>query len=706
MNELGPLLVFGLASAAIYAVAASGLVVTYQTSGIFNFAHGAVAMWAAFVYWQLSSPDAWGLPVWLALVLTLGVFAPAFGLLIDKVLMRRLHDASPITRIVVPIGLLVALIQLATVVWSPAESRNLPRFFDGDVVRIAGVGVDYHQIVVFVVAVVVAVALRILLYRTRVGVAMRAVVDSRELAGLNGVSPDRISSLSWAVGCTLAAVAGVLIAPILTLDQTTLTLLVINAYAAAVVGRLRSLPLTVLGAVILGLLREAASRYSTDINAWMAPGTEPGWVPDRAAGLLHTMAGWINVETVPVIMLFIALLVVPQEKASLFNRQPDRSRVPNPSMRSVAIASAALVVAASIVPSLLDGTALDAVGYGLALAIVALSLVPLMGYGGQISLAPLAFAGIGALVMYEWGSDGNPFALILVVLICGVVGALVALPSLRLKGLYLALSTMAFALFCEKAVFAGVPVFSQGDASYERLHLGPVDTSSNRANLVLMAVVFALLGLLVTFIRRGPFGRRLQAMKDSPAACATLGLDLTRLKLQVFALSAAIAGIGGALLGGWRGKVGTEQFALLQGALPGLPLVLMAVVGGIAAIAGVLLGAMLYSMFPLIGDTWPALKNLMTVLPGLAGISLASNPDGAIAQTADKVRAVWAKRSGASRHDPHRNRAMELLSPPPPEVVPELVLAGGGSLSSDEREAIDAELGLSWGRCHADPRDA
>ncbi|MCU1370683.1 MAG: Branched-chain amino acid ABC-type transport system, permease component [Ilumatobacteraceae bacterium] len=705
MDEFGALLVFGLASAAIYAVAASGLVVTYQTSGIFNFAHGAVAMWAAFVYWQLSSPDAWGLPVWLSLVLTLLVFAPAFGFLIDRVLMRRLHDASPITRIVVPIGLLVALIQLATVVWSPAESRNLPRFFEGDVVRILGVGVDYHQIVVFVVAILVAVFLRILLYRTRVGVAMRAVVDSRDLAGLTGASPDRISSLSWAVGCTLAAVAGVLIAPILTLDQTTLTLLVINAYAAAVVGRLRSLPLTVVGAVILGLLREAASRYSTDINAWMAPGTEPGWVPDGVAGLLHTLAGWINVETVPVIMLFIALLVLPQEKASLFNRQPDRSRVPNPSLRNVSLACVALVAAAFFIPSLLSGAALDAVGYGLALSIVALSLVPLMGYGGQISLAPLAFAGIGAVVMYRWGSDGNPLALIGVVVICGVVGALVALPAIRLKGLYLALSTMAFALFCEKAVFAGIAGFAQGDATYERLHLGPIDTSSNRANLVLMAVVFALLGLLVTVLRRGPFGRRLQAMKDSPAACATLGLDLTRLKLQVFALSAAIAGLGGALLGGWRGKVGTEQFALLQGALPGLPLVLMAVVGGIAAIAGVLLGAMLYSMFPLIGETYPALKNLMTILPGLAGISLAANPDGAIAQTVDKVRAQWAKRH-ATGPDPDRNRAVALLAPPAPEVAPELVLAGGAPLTLDEIAAIDAETGLSWGRCHADPRDA
>src|SRR5512147_1952117 len=107
--------ILGLVTGGVYGIAASGLVVTYTTSGIFNFAHGAVAMLAAFVYWQLSSPDAWGLPVPLALALTLLVFAPGFGFLIDKVLMRRLHDASPTTRIVVPIGLLVALIQIATV---------------------------------------------------------------------------------------------------------------------------------------------------------------------------------------------------------------------------------------------------------------------------------------------------------------------------------------------------------------------------------------------------------------------------------------------------------------------------------------------------------------------------------------------------------------------------------------------------------------
>lgn len=700
MNELLSVVLFGLASAALYAVAASGLVVTYTTSGIFNFAHGAVAMLAAFVYWQLSSPEAWGLPVPLALALTLLVFAPGFGFLIDKVLMRRLHDASPTTRIVVPIGLLVALIQIATVIWSPRESRSLPRFFDGQVLTIAGVGVEYHQIVILVVAVLVAIGLRALLYGSRIGVGMRAVVDSRELAALNGASPDRISSLAWALGCTLAAVAGVLIAPILTLDQTQLTLLVINAYAAAVVGRLRSLPLTVVGALILGFLREAAARYSADVTDWFADA--PSWIPSGVASILETLSSWVTVETVPAIMLFVVLVVVPQDKASLFHRQPDRSQVPSPRTGLVLVGSGLLVLAAFVTPSFVEGTALDTIGYGLALSIVALSLVPLTGFGGQISLAPLTFAGVGALVMWKVAADGNPLGLVVVAVVCAAVGAIVALPALRLKGLYLALLTMAFGLFCEKAVFTGVEGFSQGDASYERIQLGPISTESNRANLVLLAVVFALFGLVITLLRQGPFGRRLQAMKDSPAACATLGLDLTRLKLQSFALSAAIAGIGGALLGGWRGKVGVEQFALLQGALPGLPLVLMAVVGGIASIAGVLFGAMALSVMPLVGESIPALKNLMTVLPGLAGISLANNPNGAVAET---IRQVRARLDAAHASDRTRSRLMTVLLPDAPTAVPERLAVGGSAVGVDIA-ALDHEVGLDWGRCHADPRDA
>ena len=689
MNDLLSLLVLGLVSASLYAVAASGLVVTYTTSGIFNFAHGAVAMFCAFFYWQLSSPDAWDLPVLVSLVITLFVFAPGMGLLIDRVLMRRLHDATPITRVVVPIGLLVALIQLATIIWSPARSRNLPRFFAGSTVELAGVVVEYHQIVIFITAIVVAVGLRILLYETRIGVAMRAVVDSRELAALNGMSPDRVSGLAWALGCSLAGLAGILIAPILTLDQSQLTLLVINAYAAAVVGRLRSLPLTAVGALILGILREAASRYG------------------------DSLPFWITVDTVPAIMLFVVLVVVPQDKAAVFGTARDRSRVPNPAWRKVLMASALLVVVAWAMPEITrfvaDGVEglsasglLGAVGYGLGLGIIALSLVPLTGYAGQISLAPLAFGGLGALVMSEVAADGNPLGLAAAAVVCAVIGVLVALPSLRLKGLYLALSTFAFALVCEKAVFTHFAGFSDSNANFERVGIAGLRAESDRANLVAMALVFCLLGLLVTALRKGPLGRRWQAMKDSPAACATLGINLTALKLQVFALSAAIAGVGGAMLAGWRGKAGTEQFALLQGSLPGLPLVLMAVVGGIAAVAGVLLGAMLLAVFPQIGTAFPSLANLMAILPGLAGISLASNPDGAIAQATTQVRAkLAARRDPSQRPETAGSRLMAILLPGPARSIPEDIAVGGSPTRADI-EYLDAEVGLDIGRCHVD----
>ena len=680
MNDVLAIFVLGLASAAIYAVAASGLVLTYTTSGIFNFAHGAVAMLSAFVYWQLSSPNAWNLPVPVALVLTIGVFAPGLGFIIERGLMRRLDDASTITRIVVPIGLLVALIQIATVIWPPAEiNATLPRFFDGSTVELFDVVIEYHQLVVFATAILVAVGLRLLLFKSRVGVAMRAVVDSRELAALNGASPNRVSALSWGLGSALAGIAGVLIAPIISLDQTQLTLLVINAYAAAVVGRLRSLPWTAVGALILGLARETASRYQESIPPW------------------------INVDTIPAIMLFIVLVIVPQDKAAVFGARQDRSKVPNPPVAMAAIASALLVAVAFILPSFVHGSALDTIGYGLGLSIIALSLVPLTGWAGQISLAPLAFAGIGAVVMMKLGSDGNPLALIGVVVITGAVGALVALPTLRLKGLYLALSTMAFALFCEKAVFTQIDLFKDGLASYERLHIGGAGTTSQRANLVLMAAMFALMGMGLTALRRGATGRRLQAMKDSPAACATMGLDLTALKLGVFAMSAAMAGVGGALLAGWRGKVGPEQFALLQGALPGLPLVLLAVVGGIAAIAGALFGGMMLAVMPLVGTTYPQLATLMTILPGLAGISLANNPDGAVAQTISQVRAAFDRsaRTDARTSDSLLARARDLLAPARPTVIPESIPVGS-SFRAGDLAAIDEETGLGWGACHVD----
>src|SRR3954471_19523490 len=243
--------VVGIVTGAIYAVTASGLVVTYTTSGIFNFAHGAIGMFMAFVYWELRVHMHWPAP--LALVVVLLVLSPLLGALIERVLMRPLYAAPMSVAIVVTLALLIILLGAATAIWSPQEGRRLLEFFAGHDIQLAGVRVTYHQLITLGVAGLIAGFLRFFMFHTRAGVTMRAVVDNRDLSGLNGVYPERSAQLSWALGATLAAVAGILIAPTITMSHILLTLLVVNGYAAAMLGRLRNLPLTFVGALLLGL---------------------------------------------------------------------------------------------------------------------------------------------------------------------------------------------------------------------------------------------------------------------------------------------------------------------------------------------------------------------------------------------------------------------------------------------------------------------
>src|SRR3989442_296971 len=189
MTTLLAYTVVGFATGCIYALTASGLVVTYQTSGIFNFAHGAIGMLMAFTFWELTVKDGW--PQWLALIIVLGVIAPGLAALIERVLMRGLAGAHTGTTVTITLGLLLAFIGLASVRWNPGEARVLPEFFAGHHVRLFSINVTYHQLTMITVAVLVAAFLRLFFYRTSIGIAMRAVVGDPELASLNRADPGR-----------------------------------------------------------------------------------------------------------------------------------------------------------------------------------------------------------------------------------------------------------------------------------------------------------------------------------------------------------------------------------------------------------------------------------------------------------------------------------------------------------------------------------
>lgn len=668
MRDFATFTILGLVTASVYAIGASGLVVTYTTSGIFNFAHGAVGMFGAFAYWQVHVQ--WGVPTVPAIAVILLVVAPAFGWAIDRVIMRGLEGTSEVARAVVPIGLLFALIALAPIIWSGNVTRLVRPFFGTNSVQIGDVSVSWHQIVTIFIAIAVAVGLRLFLYNTRTGISMRAVVSNRDLVELNGGRPNRSSAASWALGSSLAALGGILVADKFGLEVMALTLLVINAYAAAIVGRLTSLPLTFLGAVILGLAQSYAVGYFPQNPSWLPEGL------DIVNGLRLS---------IPVIMLFIVLLVLPQAPLRAHGLVRSRERVPRPTLRNSLIASAVLIAVVSVVSGVLNPSSTIAWSKGLALSIIMLSLVPLTGYGGQISLAQMSFAGLGAYAMSMWGGGGNPLGLVAAFALAGAVGALVALPALRLRGIYLALATMAFAVFMDRVIFVQRKLFPGGSRQVDRLKLGGLTFESNRAYMILLAVVFALCGLAVVLVRLGPFGRRLQAMKDSPAACATLGMNLTRTKLQVFILSAGIAGIGGALLGGLQQNVSMTQFDTLAG----LPILLMLVAGGVALVSGALFGGLLYASFPLISDSIPALANFLKVAPGLIGVSLGRDPNGVVSQITARVNERFERAKDGREGEKRRK-----LLPMEPRIDVEM-LGVDRAFTVDDLAVMDEVLNLT-----------
>ncbi|MGW3126434.1 branched-chain amino acid ABC transporter permease [Streptomyces sp. NPDC001123] len=603
--------IVGLSTAAIYAVIGSGLVLTYVTTGVFNFAHGAAGMLAAFCYWQFTV--GWGWPVPVALAVVLLVLAPAFGLAVERVLMRPVQRLGEAERLVMTVALLSGAIAAARWIWDPDVPRPLSVFFaDKQPFHLGPATLTWHQAITMTVAVAVAAGLWFLLNRTRTGAEMRATVDDRALVRLTGADPVRASRVAWILGTQLAAIGGILIAPTVALDASQLSLLIVSAYTAAVFGRLRSLPLTFAGAVVVGCMESYLAGYLPQ-NPYL-----PG---------LRLAA--------PALLLFLALLLF--RHPGLRHRDRRLVQVPAPSLRGTALFAAATVAFGVVLATVLDEADLVSYGPVFSLGIVALSYVPLAGYAGQISLCQLSMAGIGALVWGHLGAHGELWALAAAIAVSGAAGALIAVPALRFSGVYLALGTAAVTVVLDRWIFTlpafhlfglRISLFDQGSVDMSGPELVGLHLDSAADLTVLAAVCLGLASLSVARLRRSGFGRRLIALRDSEAAYATLGGNLLVTKVAVFALSSGIAGLGGALYGMQQRAVTAEQFNLVAG----LPIFLVAVIGGLGAVGdGLFAGTAYLGPNALTGvASWT--QNIVTVLPALAGMGLGHSPEGIVAR--------------------------------------------------------------------------
>lgn len=636
--------ILGLALGGSYFIAASGLVVTYLTSGIFNFAQGAIAMLAVFAYWQFRW--GWDWPAPLALLMVLGVLAPALGAGLYQIVMKNLRGTSEVTKIIVSVGVMLGFLALATWVWNPTSStpRQFQKFFGANAyVEIFGVKISWHEIIAFVIAIVIAIGIRLLFVRTRSGVAMRAVVDDPDLLQLNGGRPERLAMLSWAGGAFLAALAGILIQPMIgsAMSAQQLTLLVIDAFAAAMFGRLKSLPRTFVGAIVIGLSTTYVVAYFPSKWTW-------------ASSFRNSL---------PMIFLFIVLLVLPQDRLRGATILRTRERFRMPSIRSAWIAGLVLVVVVWGLKVIMAKTAVNTLTAGLTFALIALSLVLLTGLAGEINLAALSFGAIGTIVVFHFGISGSGpaarmtlWGILLAAVITAMVGAIIALPALRLRGLYLALSTMAFGVFVSRFVLTErnereifgfkFTIFTSGQLAIPRPKIGPLDFKNADPFLILVTVMFAVMAIGLVYVRHSGYGRRLAAMKDSPAASATLGMSVVRLKLSVFMLSAAIAGVGGVMMAAQIGTVNSDRFDIFIS----LALLMLTVVGGIGYMSGALFAGVLSACafvamtntlqklgadYVSIAAIFGFLVSLVTVLPATIGITMGKNPSGAVSDIVD-----------------------------------------------------------------------
>ncbi len=614
--------IFGVMLGAGYAIAATGLVVTYTTSGVFNFAQGAVGMVAAYCYWELVVGH--NLPVWLALVIVLVVGAAISGALVERVLMRRLHGATAERPVMVTLGLLVILTGAATLIWSPTTERLVNNMVGGQF-RLVGINIQYQEVLIIGIALAVAVALRALFYSTRTGYALRAVVDDPELLAMSGASPNRMSQYGWIIGFMMAALAGVLLAPTQTtgISIESFTLLVVNGYAAAIVGRLKNIPVTFAAAIGIGLAENYVVNY-------VLPHLPQNLQPDITYAL-------------PMVFLFVALVTLPSVRLRAVGRLTT-IRAPRVAggweslVAGVVFLLVAVVVALVFSTTEVKGTTLlDLGGLVMTLGIVGLSLVLVTGYSGQVSLCQFSFMGIGAFIMGKIAGGGSVLGLVAATVICAALGALIALPTVRLRDLYLALATFAFADAVANGFFNDGHVYGVGGVNIGRIVLPGLSFGGDRAEFLMVTVVFVLAAWLVLAIRRSMFGRRLVALNDSPAAYATVGLNIGVTKVAVFTIAAAMAGLAGALYGTVQSVVGTSDFDVF----PGIIFVLFVTIWGIRTVSGAFLAAVTYVV---LNQFWP---NGVGLFAGAGIILIGRAAGGILGIEALQFPLPWARQARA-----------------------------------------------------------
>jgi ABC-type branched-subunit amino acid transport system ATPase component/ABC-type branched-subunit amino acid transport system permease subunit len=665
----------GLGAGTVYSGLAQSLVVAYKGTGIINFAQGAFAMWAAYVYSELRASGNLVLPIVVgptrlhlgnhipvSLALFLGVAsAAALALAAHLLVFRPLRRAPALAKVVASVGLMLTLQAVATIEFGSGQ-RLVPSVLSGGTVTIANLAVPVDRFFLAGIAIATAVLLWGWFRFTRVGLATRAAAENERAASLAGYSPNRLAAAAWTLSGLVAGLFGVIVAPLTGLNTVNFTLYIVPALAAALVGRLTSLGVTCAVGLALGVV-QSELQYATT-QAWY-----PSWA----------VAG--TTQAIPFVLIIVVLVVLgrtlPERGAVEPVRLPEAlrpRRVLAPGLLLATVAVSLLLV--------LDGGYRYGLIQSLIIALIMLSFVLLTGFVGQISLAQAAFAGIAGYTLSRLTTTtGIPFPLsmLLAAGVATIVGAVAAIPALRIRGTQLAVVTLGVAVATEAFVFDN-PSFTPitgnliPDPTIAGVSLGAFSNNGQiriAFGLLSLTVLLLVTGGLANLLR-GATGRRFLAVRSNERAAAASGVSPTTTKLLAFVLSSFIAGIGGAMLGYSRGQLSAASFDTFAG----VSFLVFAYLGGITSITGALIAGLIAPL----GLAYVVLDRVLHIDGGyyllLGGLNVIAvtifNPsgiDGAIRTSLRRLRARaqtsprTAPQARAADAPPTATRTMPKVSP-------------------------------------------
>jgi len=659
----------GLFIGAVYALYGLGITMVYKATRVPNFAHGAIGTVGAFVFyktWEGSQPklqikhlhfqipfadsDAWWshwdpvtprLPLLASLVLAIAVSA-LLGMLIEKLFMRHLVGAPIIGNVVATIGLFILITGLAIDFFNQ-QSETVPPIISEKRYEVGGIPFFNSDILVAVIALGLAIGLGAFFRYTSLGIAIRATADSRETARLLGINANRVAQFSWAAGSAMATLSAVLIISRGNgnLDFTALTLLILPGFAAAMFGGFISLVGTFFGGLTLGV----AEAVFVGIR----------W-PDGFLREIFSSAG--VPQFVSFMVVIIVLMTRPKfifkgvrvdedsgvgfgrassgmQPEDFFRRGLDRRNALGLLLKDWKTGRWALggmvAVAMLAIPIFTVSYWSTVLGAAVFYALIALSIVVLTGWTGQISLAALAFAGAGAYGSALLSTSLHlPFFIVMP--LCGLIGiplaVLIGVPALRLRGFFLALATLAFMVACESWLFTQPALTERNDVDPGPLRL---DISQPR---YYMSLFFAVLVFLaVKNLGKTRVARAFHAIRDSENTAISMGIDPVKYKLLAFALSGFIAGIAGGSFGYMNLKVVAGSFTFFLS----LSFIAFTVIAGLGLQSGAALVPLLFVIIPVItARTTTGTNQALFILSGyLAVRATIDYPNG--------IAAFWSR---------------------------------------------------------------